>query len=116
MKNWFQYNTFTRGALGSLIVLAILLALGYFAFCTQAGTLDAVDDGRVVVMAGQVTGCFGDVGAECVYVLEDPSGSVYVVSGLGAPAEGAFILVWGTTSETDEGRRLLIEQKRAGTF
>lgn len=116
MKNWLQYGSLTRGFVGSLIVLAILLVLAYFAFCTQAGTLSAVQSGRDVVMAGQVIECFGDVGEDCVYVLEDPSGSVYVMSDMGTPAEGAFVVVWGTTQETDEGRRTLIEQKRAGTF
>lgn len=116
MRNWFRYGPFARAVVGSLVVLSILLAVAYFACCTQAGKLAGAADGDKVVMAGQVVECFGDVGENCVYVLEDPSGSVYVTSDSGTPAPGTFVVVWGSTRETDAGRAMLVEHKRAGTF
>jgi len=116
MKGWLQYLTLLRGLVASLIILTILLVLLYVCFYTAAGSLDDVTDGKNVGLVGQVKRVFGGTDRACVYVLEDPSGAVYVLTDVGSPQEGAFVIVWGTKTTTDEGRSMIVERRRAGTF
>ena len=113
---WIAYLGFARGLLGTLIVIAIFLALAYACFCTQAVAVGAVPDGRSVMLVGRVRAAHGDGADGAAYELEDPSGRIFVTSEVGAPIEGALVLVCGKKSQTDEGRPIIVEDQRLGTF
>ncbi len=116
MRAWLPYAFVLRRSVASALVLAILLVLLYACVCTQAGSLDGVGEERRVVLFGKVRGGFGDPAGQCVYVLEDPSGAAFILSEHGTPRENAFVIVWGAKHATDEGRPLVVEQRRAGAF
>lgn len=104
---WISYPGFARGLLGTLIVIAIFLALAYACFCTQAGAVGAVPDGRSVMLVGRVRSAHGDGAEAAVYELEDPSGRIFVTTEVGAPIEGALILVRAKRAERTKDGRLL---------
>lgn len=116
MKRWLHYLTLLRGVVASLIVLAILLVIAYACFCHRAGSLTSVKEEGYVVLVGQVKQTFGGPLGDAVYVLEDPSGAVYVLTDVGLPSEGAVVIVWGKKTTTEGGRAMVVERRRAGTF
>jgi hypothetical protein len=113
---WLHFVVLARGLLGTLIVLAILLAIGYACLCTQAAAIGAIQDGQSVMLVGRVRRAHGDGAEPAVYELEDPSGRIFITTEVGAPVEGAVVLVRGTKNRTDEGRPIVVERQRLGTF
>lgn len=113
---WIGYFGFARGLLGTVIVIAILLVLVHACFCTHAGAVGAVPDGRSIMLVGRVRSAHGEGAEAAIYELEDPSGRIFITTLVGAPSEGALVLVRGTKSRTDEGRPIVVENQRTGTF
>lgn len=113
---WISYLGCARGLLGTLIVIAVFLALAYACFFTQAGAVGEVQDGQSIILVGRVRSAHGEGAVAAVYELEDPSGRIFVTTEVGAPIEGALVLVRGTKSRTDEGRPIVVENQRMGTF
>jgi hypothetical protein len=109
---------FLKSCVGALLVLAFLLVLAHFVFCEQVGKLQAVADGKKIVLSGVVANVHGVAGEECesIYELNDPTGSVFVVSRNGLPQPDALVVLWGTKTSTDAGRVLVREQRRVGSF
>lgn len=113
---WLSYVLCTRKVIGSLIVMAIIVAIAYACFCTHIDAIGMAKDETRLVLVGQVHRAHGDEVGNAAYELEDPSGRVFVITQVGTPSDGSLVIVLGTKNTTDNGRPLVIEQRRAGTF
>lgn len=107
-----------RKLIVSALVLAVLLVLAYWAFCDRVCTLAEVpmDDKAVLVGIVEDVCVVEGEGATAAFRLVDPTGKVFVVSHRGPPREGCLVIVWGTRQQTDEGRTIVIETRRLGSF
>jgi len=100
------------------LVLAVLLLLAYWAFCDRVCTLTEVPTGDKAVLVGIVEDvCVVEgEGMTAAFRLADPTGKVFIISHSGAPREGCLVIVWGTRTQTDEGRTVVMETRRLGSF
>ncbi len=124
MRYFRLVNSWPRALIASLAVLVALLLIAYASFCNQIGRLADVEDAKTVVVSGIVREAWkaeelnpeADKKARDIYMVEDPTGCVYVLTQLGLPRPGTVTVVWGKKRTTDPGRPQVEERNRAGSF
>lgn len=100
-----------------LVACALALAL-YLLLCDQIGRLTDLRDQTGVTLTGRAVDCRATdgPGGRGVYRLEDPTGTTYVVTSRGVPAENAVLVIRGIKRTMDKNIVVVETHRIVGSF
>ena len=112
---WFIIFKYLKHGLLSLVGFSVLCLILYLIAFDQIAKLESDSDDPVII--GRVVQAETMKGPNDLYLVEDPTGKVYVKTQKGTPRVNAMMVVFGTgVKKTPSGYTMMTEKKRLGTF